>query len=337
MSSQVQTNRIRALAYEVAPDWPKLPPEWTWREVAAAATDSAGRVFVFNRGDRPVAILDDDGQVVSHWGEGAFQRPHGLTIGPDDSVYCVDDVDHTVKKFSPDGALLITIGRSGRFSDTGATTLDFRTIHKSAGPFNFPTNVALAPSGEIFVADGYGNARIHKFSPHGKLIGSWGEPGGGPGQFRIPHGLAFDSKDLLYVADRENSRIQRFTANGEYVDEWADVARPCDVYIDENDTVFVAELGYQAGIWPGWPDPDPAATGGRVTVFDSNGNVLVRLGGGKDPGAPGDFFAPHDIWVDRAGSIYVSEVNKSAGGGPNVVPPAKMCIQKFVRTDQQAS
>ncbi len=330
-SEQLDAVHSDTYAYEVVPDWPKIPPEWTWNEAAAAATDSAGRVFVFNRGDHPVAILDDDGSVLSHWGEGVFQRAHGITIGDDDSVYCVDDADHTVKKFSPDGTLLMTLGQAGRSSQTGATTLDFRTIQRSSGPFNFPTNLALAASGEIFVADGYGNARIHRFSPEGEFIKSWGEPGGEPGQFRIPHGVHFDSEGLLYVADRENSRIQRFTQDGEFVDEWTDVARPCDVYIDADDTVFVAELGYQAGIWPGWPAPDPAAVGGRVTVFNRNGEALARFGGGKNPSAPGDFFAPHDIWVDRGGAVYVSEVNKSAGGGPDVIPPARMCIQKFRR------
>lgn len=327
----LESDQSPAFRYEVVPDWPKIPAEWTWNEVAAAATDSAGRVFVFNRGDHPIAILDDQGEVVSHWGEGLFKRAHGITIGDDDSVYCVDDADHTVKKFAPDGTLLLTLGNSGRYSETGATTLDFRTVRRSAGPFNFPTNVALAPGGEIFVADGYGNARIHKFSADGELILSWGEPGGEPGQFHIPHGIDFDSQGLLYVADRENSRIQRFAQDGEFVDEWPDVARPCDIYIDANDTVFIAELGYQAGIWPGWPAPDPSATGGRVSVCNRDGDVLARFGGGKSPASPGDFYAPHDIWVDREGAVYVSEVNKSAGGGPDVVPPARMCVQKFRR------
>src|SRR5262249_5479221 len=150
-----------------------------------------------------------------------FKRAHGIFIGPDDAVYCIDDFDHTFRKFTTDGKLLMTLGTSGKPSDTGATSIDFRTIRHSGPPFHYPTDLALAPDGSLYVSDGYGNARIHKFSPDGRLLFSWGEPGDGPGQFRVPHGIAVDRQGFVYVADRENSRVQIFAPDGKYLSEWA--------------------------------------------------------------------------------------------------------------------
>src|SRR4051812_19539707 len=195
----------RDYGYTADDHWAKLPPGYAWPEVAGVATDSRDRVFVFNRGRNPVMIFDRDGTFLSTWGEGVFVRPHGICIGPDDSVYCTDDGDHTVRKFTPEGGLLFTLGTSGKPSDTGATSMDFRTIQRAGAPFHYPCNVALSPLGELYVCDGYGNARIHKFTPDGRLLLSWGEPGSGPGQFRIPHGIAVDSDGIVFVADRENS------------------------------------------------------------------------------------------------------------------------------------
>ena len=149
----------RDFGYEAHADWAKLPSHLSWQEVTAVAIDSRDRVYVFNRGEHPVAIFDGDGTFLKSWGEGVFARPHGITIGPDDAVYCTDDLDHTVRKFTPDGQLLLTIGTSGVPSNTGATSVDYRTIRQVGPPFYFPTNLALSPRGEIYVSDGYGNAR----------------------------------------------------------------------------------------------------------------------------------------------------------------------------------
>jgi DNA-binding beta-propeller fold protein YncE len=311
--------------------WATVPTPWTWTEVTAVAVDSRDRVFVFNRGDHPLMVFDRHGSFLSSWGEGLFARPHGITIGPDDCVYCTDDLDHTVKKFSSDGRLLLTLGKSGRPSDTGATSIDYRTIRQSGAPFYFPTNVAIGLNGEIFVTDGYGNARVHKFSPDGLLLLSWGEPGGEPGQFRVPHGIACDRNGVIYVADRENSRIQMFSPEGEFLDQWTDIARPCQVAFDQLGNLYVAELGYRAGMWPGTVAPTPHATGGRVSIFDPQGRLLARWGGGENPTAPGDFFAPHDIRVDSHGDVYVSEVVMSAGGNRGLVAPDCHSLQKFTR------
>ena len=323
--------QARAYGYEPVEQWARLPAGWSWVEVTAIATDRANQVYVFNRGEHPVIVFDAEGNFLRSWGEGLFARPHGISIGPDDCVYCTDDLDHTVRKFTTTGELLLQLGTRGRPSDTGATSVDFRTIKRVGLPFHFPTNLALGPAGEIYVADGYGNARVHKFSADGRLLHSWGEPGAGPGQFHVPHGIAVDRAGTVYVADRENSRLQLFTPDGEFISEWPDIARPCQVFIDPEDNIFVAELGYRAGMWPGTIAPSPDATGGRVSIFDPRGKLLARWGGGENPCDVGDFFAPHDIWVDARGDIYVAEVVMSAGGNRGLVSADCHSLQKFVR------
>lgn len=317
--------------YRAIPNWAKWPSDWNVSEVSAIATDSQDRVFVFNRGDHPVAIFDPDGNLLSSWGEERFVRPHGITIGPDDSVYCVDDLDHTVHKFTSDGKLLVSLGKSGCPSDTGATSIDYRTIRYAGPPFHFPTNLALAPSGEWYISDGYGNARIHKYSAEGELLLSWGEPGVGPGQFHVPHGIAVDAKGTVYVADRENSRIQLFSPDGSFLTEWTDIARPCQLVIDDVGRVYIAELGYRAGMWPGTTAPSPDSTGGRLSILDAEGKLLARFGGGERPCEAGDFFAPHDIWLDSRGNVYLAEVVWSANGRKYPAGDRYHTLQKFER------
>jgi DNA-binding beta-propeller fold protein YncE len=322
------TTDCRAFGYQADDQWAKLPPGWSWTEVAAVATDSHDRVYAFNHGEHPVVIFDRDGTFLSSWGEGLFTRPHGIFIDAEDAVYCTDDLGHSVRKFSPDGKLLLGLGLPGKPSDTGATSMDYRTIVRAGPPFHYPTNLAVSSEGELYVSDGYGNARIHKFSPDGRLLFSWGEPGSGPGQFHLPHGIAVDRHGTVFVADRENSRIQLFTSGGAYLSEWTDVARPCQVFIDKEEKVYVAELGFYAGMWPGTTAPADAP-GGRVTIFDRHGNVQARWGGGRNPCAAGDFFAPHGICTDSQGAIYVAEVVLSSGGNRGLVSPTCHTLQKF--------
>jgi DNA-binding beta-propeller fold protein YncE len=322
----------REFGYEPDDRWHKLPAGVNWPEVAGVATDSRDRVFVFNRGENPVIVFDRDGNFLTSWGEGLFTRPHGITIGPDDSVYCTDDLGHVVHKFAPEGRLLMTLGIRGRPSDTGATSIDFRTIRYAGPPFHYPTNLAFAGNGDLFISDGYGNARVHHISPDGKLLHSWGEPGSGPGQFRVPHGIAIDRDGIVYVADRENSRVQLFSSDGKYLSEWTDVARPSQVFIHPNGGIYVAELGFIAGMWPGTSAPSADSPGGRVSVFNRDGKLKARWGGGRNPCSPGDFFAPHDICVDSHGDIYVAEVTWSAGGNRGLVPADCHALQKFSRT-----
>lgn len=294
--------------YEARADWARLPQGASWPEVPGVAIDSKDRVYAFHRGKDPVMVFDRDGTFLYSWGEGCFGRAHGITIGPDDGVYCADDFSHVVEKYTPEGKFLFRLGTKGRPSDTGVINNDHRTIRRVGAPFNLPTNVALAPGGEIYVSDGYGNCCVHKFSPDGRLLLSWGTPGGGPGQFRVPHGIAVNRDGLVFVADRENSRIQIFSPTGKFLHEWRDVARPCDIAFDAAGNVFVAEAGFRAAMGSDPIPPAPGATGARVSIFDLGGSLLARWGGGENPTAPGDFFMAHDISVDSHGDVYVAEV-----------------------------
>jgi DNA-binding beta-propeller fold protein YncE len=316
--------------YQAMPEWEQLLPEWTFVEVVGVATDSKDQVYVFNRGEHPVIVFEPDGKFLTSWGEGLFTRAHGIFIGPDDTVYCTDDSGHTVRRFTLDGRLLLTLGTHGVPSHTGVVNNDYRTIHQAGPPFNLPTNLALSPEGAMYVTDGYGNARVHKFSPDGRLLLSWGSPGSGPGQFHLPHGIAVSSEGRVYVADRENSRIQVFSPNGEFLDEWTDVARPTEVFVDDQQNIYVSELGWRAGLFPGMQAPGSDPIGGRVSVFSQQGELQARWGGGRTPCAVGDFFAPHDIWLDSKRNLYVSEVTMSAGGYRGLIPETCHTLQKFV-------
>ncbi len=329
------TGSCTDFGYEADDHWAQLPAGWGWIEVAAVATDSKDRVFVFSRGKHPLMVFDRSGTFIDSWGDELFPCAHGLFIGPDDAVYCTDDFDHTVRKFTLEGKLLLTLGESGKPSDTGATSIDFRTVVRAGPPFHFPTNLALSPQGEMYVSDGYGNARIHRFSADGKLLHSSGAAGTGPGEFRVPHGIAIDRQGTVYVADRENSRIQVFSSDGNYLSEWTDVARPCQIFIDPEENFYVAELGFRAGMWSGTSAPSPDASGGRLSIFDRQGKLKARWGGGKHPTEPGDFLALHGIWVDSRGDIYVAEVTFSGGGSHGVAARDCHALQKFVRRNRK--
>jgi DNA-binding beta-propeller fold protein YncE len=300
--------------YELVEGWAKLPQGWSFLDVGGISIDSQDRVYILNRSDHPIMVFDREGNLLTSWGEGFFNRAHGSTIGPDGSLWCTDDRNHIVAKFTPEGELLLTLGTKGQPSDTGYTrTFDFweslARIERGAPPFNRPTGVALTPSGEIYVSDGYGNARVHKFSPEGELLFSWGEPGGAPGQFRLPHNIWLDRQGRLWIADRENSRIQIFTPEGEFITEWTDVIRPTDIFIDEEGTVYVSELCL------------------RVSIFSPEGELLARWGNqGKDKESA-LFHAPHAIAVDSRGDIYVGEVSMTGAG----IDKGPRTVQKFAR------
>lgn len=275
--------------YQVVEGWGQLPEGWEFTQVAGVAVDSQDRIYVYSRGEHPMIIFDSDGNLLNTWGEGFLKHAHGIYIDRTDMIYLVDRWLHAVLKYTPAGELLMTIGTLDQPSTNGE-------------PFNEPTDVALSSSGEIYVSDGYGNTRMHKFSAEGEHILSWGTPGDGPGEFNLPHSVWVDDNDRVYVADRENHRIQIFDPQGTFIDQWTGFRQPTDFFLDGAGRFYVAELQH------------------RVSILNLDGEVLTRMGG-ESSHASGEFVAPHAVWTDSHDALYVGEVL------------AGQRIQKFVPQD----
>ena len=306
--------------YDFIPDWGKLPEGYDFGGVPDGAVDAEGNVYVFSRSDHPIMVFDSDGNFIRSWGEKIFRRPHGAYISSD-AFYCVDDFQHTVRKCTLAGEVLMMLGTPDMASDTGYDGKDWRTIKHPGPPFNRPTSLALAPTGEMYISDGYGNCRVHKFSPDGKLLFSWGEPGLGPGQFSIVHTVRVDSQGTVYVSDRESDRIQLFTPDGEYITSWTDFHRPCGMFFDADDNLYVGEMQTNA-------TPTRPANPAQISIYSRQGQRLARWGD-FDIWKDGNIFAPHGIWGDPHGNIYIGELTSDSQSGNK--PAGYPCIHKLIR------
>jgi DNA-binding beta-propeller fold protein YncE len=293
-------------SYNVEVNWETVPDDYGdgWREVPAVYADDDDNVYLFTRGDHPMMVFDSSGNFVKSWGEGVFTRGHGISKGPNNTLYLTDDGDHTVRQCTLDGEVLMTIGVPG----TPAPLF-------SGDPFNRCTHTATDPkTGDIYVSDGYGNSRIHKYSSDGNLLFSWGEPGNLPGQFSIAHNICTDTAGLVYLADRENHRIQVFDDKGKFLDQWGSVHRPSALYID-NDAglLYVGEIGWGMNVNRNVPNIGP-----RVSIINLKGEVQAQLGTSYGLEA-GQFISPHGICLDSHKNIYVGEVaftNMTNAGEP---------------------
>jgi DNA-binding beta-propeller fold protein YncE len=282
--------------FEVNENWAKVPDEIVLGDCAAVGVDKNDNVYAFNRGDHPVAVFDKDGNLLRTWGEGVFTRPHGVHVAPDDTIWLTDDGDHTVRHCTLDGKVLMTLGIPGKPAP-----------YMSGEPFHRCTHTALSPQADIlYISDGYGNARIHKYALDGKLLMSWGEPGTDPGQFNIPHNICCDPDGWIYVADRENHRVQVFDGNGKYETKWNDLHRPNGMCMarGHNPLTYIGEGGPSGEINKDWPNIGP-----RVSIHSTKGKVLARLGLPHAGINPGQFTSPHGIAVDSAGNIFVGELS----------------------------
>jgi hypothetical protein len=308
--------------YEVSgKNWGNLPDDWVYKEATAVAVNSNDQVYVFNRGTHPMIIFDRSGDVDSYWGDGVFANPHGVTIGPDDEVYCIDNGDSTIRKFTSDGKLLLTLGTPHKPS-----------TKMSGEPFNRPTHLAIDKrTGELYVSDGYSNARVHKYAPDGQYLFSWGESGTGEGQFNIVHNIDTDKDGWVYVADRENHRIQVFSSDGKYETQWGNLSRAAAIYIDsrgDRELVYIGE--YFCGLGTNDIGTD---LGPRVTIMDTRGNLLGRAGHESYGEEPGRFYSPHGLAVDSHGDIYVAEVSWSDYGSRMDPPRELRSMQKLVKVN----
>lgn len=303
-------------------NWGNKPADWIYREATAVAVDQKDRVWVFNRGTKPMILFDSDGTMLDTWDwkiGGGFNNPHGVTVAPDGTLWCVDNGNNTIKHFTPEGRLLLTLGE-----------VDNPTPRMSGKPFSVPTHVGVdARTGEFYIADGYSNASVHKFSPEGRHLFSWGESGTDEGQFNIVHNVKVGRDGWVYVADRENHRIQVFSSKGKFETQWVNLSRAAALDIDtsgEHDIVYVGE--YFTGI----ASNDVGQNlGPRVTVMSTEGKVLARVGTESYGSQVGRFFSPHGIAVDSKGNLYVAEVANTDYGVPWKVKKELRSLQKLVR------
>ncbi|HEX2830579.1 MAG TPA: peptidyl-alpha-hydroxyglycine alpha-amidating lyase family protein [Burkholderiales bacterium] len=273
--------------YEVHEDWAR-PPEGCEMMAASVTVDAQDRVYCFNRGkEHPIIVFDREGNYLSSWGQGLFAFPHTIRATKDGKLWLVDRDHAQMMLFTTSGELLRTIGAKGARSDTGVAPDDFRSdaykaVTRGGPPFNLPTDIDVAPSGEMFVTDGYGNARVHKFAADGTHLFSWGEPGTEPGQFNLPHAVWIDRKGRLLIADRENDRVQVFDQDGRLLHVWpTKLVGPAVFYVDDDDIVYIVEHN-----------------SGQVSVLTLEGERLAQWG---DP----SFKSCHGIAGDSRGDLYV--------------------------------
>ena len=251
--------------YEYQPGWARLLSGMSLQGPSGVAVDSTDHVYVFQRQGPAVLKFDRSGNLQAVWQrqDGVPADAHHIHVGPDDTVYLTDRDAHQVLLYDTAGNLQSSLG-----------TRDQAAMQ---APFNHPADICVAPSGELYVADGYGNSSVHRFSADGDYITSFGSPGSGPGEFRVPHSVRVSQDGRVYVADRENHRVQVFTQEGDFITEWTDFKCPMGVHIDSNQVVYVT-------------DQIP-----RVSIYTLDGDLLAR---GRT------FEGAHQVYTDSEGSIY---------------------------------
>ena len=267
--------------YRSVPHWPigsgHSAPDYGTRMVVGVATDSKGDVFVFQRTPHPVLVFDRAGNYLRTWGHGLFSLPHGCRIDPHGNVWLTDVGRHQVFKYAPDGKLLATWGVKN-------------TPGNDAAHFNQPADVAFGPKGDVYIADGYGNARIVHLDAQGRYRNAWGRLGSALGEFHLVHSVAVDASGRVYVVDRDNARIQVFTPEGKFLKAWKHIGHPFGLFLTPDQRLFVADgIGNTVGIY--------SLAGKRLAQWGSTGS------------GPGQMRRAHLLCVDDQGAVYVAEVN----------------------------
>lgn len=261
-----------------------LPEDMAFASVAGVAFNSKGNLVVLHRGSRPFMEFDGEGNLLHTFGgEGMFARSHGLHIDADDNLWVTDVSAHVVMKLDPDGNVLMTLGTPGESGEWNEAADSHR--------FDQPNEVALDSAGNIYVAQGHGPAepRILKFSPEGRYITQWGSRGDGPGEFAVAHSIEIDEDDNIYVADRENFRVQIFDTGGNYVDEWRFNAMACGIHQHVDGHMYLT-TGFD----------------GEFAKLDLDGSVIGSLG--RPGSGNGEFGEAHYLTLDESGNVYVADV-----------------------------
>lgn len=267
--------------------WAKLPRWWNFGENAPGrppqtavqgAVAANGDVYVLSRGAHPVTVFDGEGNFITAWGKGRFSPfVHGLAIDPQGHVWITDSGSHTITEHLADGTVLRTLGSAA-----------FPAPTFYGNPFNMPTGVAFAADGDILVSDGYGNRRVHRFAPDGTLRHSWGGPGAGPGEFALVHYIAIDAQQRVYVADRENNRIQLFDGAGGHLADWADFSLPSDLAIGRDSIVVAGQDG--------------------LSIWSLERELLIRWS--RDTPLK-DALNLHGVWLDGEENIYLAQFDRT--------------------------
>jgi DNA-binding beta-propeller fold protein YncE len=282
--------------YVVDAKWPQKPADLQWGHVPGIAIDAKDNVYVFTRSYPPVQVYDASGKYLRGWGKG-IKNAHHIRIDSEGNVWTTDLDNHVVEKYTPEGKLLLTLGTRGKAG-------------RDQTHLFMPTDMAVTPAGDIFVSDGYGNARIVHFDKEGKFVHAWGELGSGPGQFSIPHSIAADSKGHLYVADRNNVRVQVFNSKGKYLTEWRNLIVPWGLWVTPKDEIWVC--GSSPMQWRktdgalGCPPKDQI-----FMKFNPQGKLLqlFTLPKGLDGlERVGEVNWVHAIAVDSRGNLYLADI-----------------------------
>lgn len=279
-----------------------------WGQMPGVAVDGKDQVWLFTRAKPPIQVYDAGGRFIRAWGQGLIGSAHYIKFGPKGNVWLADVGNHVVMQFTPGGKLLKTLGTRGK------SGCDERHLNK-------PTDMAITPAGEVFVSDGYGNNRVVHFDKDGKFVKAWGKRGTGPGEFDLPHAIVVDSKGTLYVADRNNGRVQVFDQTGKFLAQWQDVLVPWGLWLSAKDEIWACgsspvprpKKGYR-----GVPPKDQV-----VMKFNRSGKLLARwtIPKGQDgKEQPGEVNWLHAVALDSKGNLYVGDIQGRRA-------------QKFVRQD----
>jgi len=277
-----QMEKAPDLGYKPVPHGLQLPQGVTMGAPSSVDVTKDGHLLVFNRGPFPLLEFDRNGAFVRSMGEGRYVRPHGFRLDPQGNIWTTDVNGHTVTKMSPQGDVLLTIGVKGQAGEWNEAA--------NSRLLNEPTDLAFGAAGEVFLLQGHGRGepRVLKFDKSGKLTKSWGGLGKGPGQFDTSHSIIVDAKGLVYVADRQNRRVQIFDGEGRYIKEWKYAGLPCGLYFGPGQQLYLV-----------------SGFAGQILKLDANGKAIAATG---QPGKGlGEFGEAHYMSMGPQGEIYVAD------------------------------